>query len=477
MSETTSDVETLSRMFVDGAYGAAAGLVGSLLLTGTLLLLSLVGAFDVAVFGETAAQFALGPAAPAPSTEVVVAGYLIFLTIGSVAWPLVLASIGTYLPGSTFAARGPILGAIVWLGFAIGYSPDPSTVSTGQLGLFLVGSFVGHLGYGYVTGALFERLFSERDPYVTALAGGGSVTGSTTTPRGSPSTDDDATATPSAADRARSATAGADARTRRATDTPGGGVADTAASRANGHVPDATADVTPAPSGDSLATAESPDADGLVASDEAMPPLLQFNRAINEIEAALDGSASEYDSFERLKTAYAAMVAAKPEGRPGKVSDFKPYLNAAQDELPEDRTIDRWLESMQNRVDHYMKTRQRLSEVLHLTAGQLFVPGADDPSPVRELQGERATIKTTVVNQGDRAAAVLRVSFYYDDDGERVLVRSEDLPLGYVEAGGRKRMETDVYVPSIAEAFDVDVLDPVDGQTFLQNADALRNAR
>jgi hypothetical protein len=213
-----------------------------------------------------------------------------------------------------------------------------------------------------------------------------------------------------------------------------------------------------------------------------MPPLLRFDRAIENVEDALDGESP--GSFERLVVAYRKLVTADERSRAGLVSDFKTYLNAAEEDFGDtNRTVARWLESMQNRVDLYLRTRRRKSEMLHLVSGRLYERSADGDTigepvtDVTKLQAETATFRARVSTRGERAAAVVRVAFYYNDDSGRVLVRSEELPMGYVDGDETKTLETSVYVPSIAESFDAVVLDPADGQTFLTDVDAVRSGR
>lgn len=71
----------------------------------------------------------------------------------------------------------------------------------------------------------------------------------------------------------------------------------------------------------------------------------------------------------------------------------------------------------------------------------------------------------TVLNQGDRSGAVVRVSFYNDDD---ILLRSDDLSMGYMDPGERKQLSTKVYVPSIADHYEATVLNPSEDQRFIE---------
>jgi hypothetical protein len=208
----------------------------------------------------------------------------------------------------------------------------------------------------------------------------------------------------------------------------------------------------------------------VVVSEEDMPPLLQFEQALDKIEAAVDDLPP---SFMELREAYEKLRAAG-ENRNSRVSDFNARLSAVEEDLPETRAVTRWIDSMENRIDLYLDSRRRLSSTLHLSGAKLFDDDGDATS-IGDLQSETATLRVTVANGGDRAAAVARVEFYNDQEGDRILVRADELPMGAVGPGDTKTMETRVYVPSIATSFDVIMMDPRDGQTFLANADKLRS--
>jgi uncharacterized membrane protein len=81
------------------------------------------------------------------------------------------------------------------------------------------------------------------------------------------------------------------------------------------------------------------------------------------------------------------------------------------------------------------------------------------------MQGEEVGVRATVVNQGEASGAVITVDFYPAD--EDVLLRSVDLSVGHLPAGGSDSIDTTVHVPSIAESYEARVSDPRDGQQFL----------
>jgi hypothetical protein len=85
-------------------------------------------------------------------------GYLVFLLGGMTVWPLLLASIGTFLPGERFALKGIPLGMAIWTGFAPAFYGGESGIA---LALYLVITFFAHVFYGFTLGAVFDY-FSDR---------------------------------------------------------------------------------------------------------------------------------------------------------------------------------------------------------------------------------------------------------------------------------------------------------------------------
>lgn len=144
--------DRLAGIATDGVVGAVGGAVGTAVMTVVLVAGAQVGAFDVGSFAtlsQTVGASGLLGASP------VGLGYALFVLGGMVIWPLLLVSIGTYLPGARFATQGLPFGVVLWTGFAPAFYG-------GQTGLVLAGyvvvTLVGHLAYGFALGSVFDYL-------------------------------------------------------------------------------------------------------------------------------------------------------------------------------------------------------------------------------------------------------------------------------------------------------------------------------
>jgi len=164
-----SDVESLGELLVavlwDGVIGAIAGAAGNVVILGTIALASLAGGFDLDSFG-TVAEI-LGLDAALSGDALLWAGVAIFVVGGMTTLPLLLATLGAYLPGRNYAAKGLVFGAVMWTGFVFAYYAGYAGLA---LGVFVLGTFVGHLGYGFVTGLAMDRLFAEEGRPVVAAS-------------------------------------------------------------------------------------------------------------------------------------------------------------------------------------------------------------------------------------------------------------------------------------------------------------------
>ncbi|WP_435195971.1 DUF6789 family protein [Natronomonas sp. EA1] len=146
------DFDTLLGVITDGFVGAIGGFVGTSVMTVVLLVATTIGVFDFVAFEELATLSGLAAFAPMDARSF---GYLIFLLGGMVTWPLLLASLGSYLPGDRFALKGIPFGFVLWTGFALAFY-------TGQTGLALAGylvlTLIGHFAYGFALGTVFDYL-------------------------------------------------------------------------------------------------------------------------------------------------------------------------------------------------------------------------------------------------------------------------------------------------------------------------------
>ena len=157
---TETEFDRLWGIVVDGFVGAVGGLVGTAVLTLVLIAASRVGAFDLNSFTILAELTAAALLLPNNANAV---GFVIFLLFGMVPWPLFFASLGWYLPGDRFALKGVSFGGILWTGFAVGFYDGYAGLS---LALYLALTLVGHLGYGFALGAVFDYLSDRPETLV-----------------------------------------------------------------------------------------------------------------------------------------------------------------------------------------------------------------------------------------------------------------------------------------------------------------------
>ncbi|SIR83355.1 hypothetical protein SAMN05421858_4040 [Haladaptatus litoreus] len=146
------DFDNLTGIVVDGVIGAVGGLVGTAVMTAVLLVAATLNAFDLnsfVVLAELTGTTALFPANPAAI------GYLVFLGGGMVTWPLLFASIGSYLPGEKYATKGIPYGFVLWTGFALAFYDGYTGL---LLVLYLVLTLLSHFAYGFALGAVFDYL-------------------------------------------------------------------------------------------------------------------------------------------------------------------------------------------------------------------------------------------------------------------------------------------------------------------------------
>ena len=151
----------LRELVEDGLVGAFGGLIGVGPLTIIFMLLSQVGAFSLTEFRTLSDVFRLAVDLSPAAAQVL--GYVVFALGAMVTWPLVLASIGTFFPGERYAVRGLFLGAAIWTGFSMAWYDG---FTGARLLLYLVATFGGHLLYGYLLGATFDKLFEGDRPHL-----------------------------------------------------------------------------------------------------------------------------------------------------------------------------------------------------------------------------------------------------------------------------------------------------------------------
>ena len=149
------DFDHLVGVVTDGVIGALGGLVGTAVLTFSLLIASTMGAFNFASFSDLTETTGIDVFV---SLNAVAVGYLLFVLVGMVIWPLLFASLGSYLPGEKYAVKGISYGVVLWTGFAQIFYAEFGGLA---LALYLVITLIGHVGYGFALGAVFDY-FSNR---------------------------------------------------------------------------------------------------------------------------------------------------------------------------------------------------------------------------------------------------------------------------------------------------------------------------
>lgn len=149
------DFDNLAGIVADGFIGAVGGLVGTAVLTGVLLVAAQFGAFELGSFATLAELTGADVLLPSNTAAV---GYVLFLATGMVMWPLLFASIGSYLPGEKFAAKGVPFGVVLWTGFVLAFYEGFGGLT---LAAYVVLTLVAHIAYGFTLGSVFDY-FSNR---------------------------------------------------------------------------------------------------------------------------------------------------------------------------------------------------------------------------------------------------------------------------------------------------------------------------
>lgn len=148
-----SEAGVLMTVVTEGVIGAAGGLVGTAVTVGILVVAASVGAFDLLSVRTLAVW--ITPFFPGRATTL---GFLVFFGHGMFIWPLLLASIGRYLPGDRFALKGLPFGVVLWSGFVVVFYSGQSGLA---LVVYLALSLLAHLGYGFALGSVFDYFSSE----------------------------------------------------------------------------------------------------------------------------------------------------------------------------------------------------------------------------------------------------------------------------------------------------------------------------
>lgn len=146
------DFDHFTGIITDGIIGAVGGAVGTAALTVGLLVAQSIGAFEIAAFDTLTELTGLAFLLPGHPTAI---GYLLFLAGGMFTWPLLFASIGSYLPGDNFAIRGIPYGFVLWTGFVMAFHTGQTGIS---LVLYAVLTLLAHVFYGFTLGSVYDYL-------------------------------------------------------------------------------------------------------------------------------------------------------------------------------------------------------------------------------------------------------------------------------------------------------------------------------
>lgn len=135
----------------DALRTIVAGFVATALMT--VLLLAVQSAYwgEFEVF-ETLANIA-------GARESFVLGLFLFFLGGTIAWPLMFISLGTFLPGKTRMRQGVVFALVLWVGFIVAFSRELTGL---DFVVFFLVSLALHAIYGYVLGFVSARLTGNR---------------------------------------------------------------------------------------------------------------------------------------------------------------------------------------------------------------------------------------------------------------------------------------------------------------------------
>lgn len=129
----------------------AAGFVATAVMVVLLFVVQTLYPGDITAF-RSLAEFLVG-------RESLPLGLLVFFVGGTLAWPLMFVSLGTFLPGDTRTRQGVVFALVLWVGFVVALGRQLSGV---DIAVFVVVGLVLHVIYGYVLGFLSTRLTGKR---------------------------------------------------------------------------------------------------------------------------------------------------------------------------------------------------------------------------------------------------------------------------------------------------------------------------
>lgn len=151
-TETTESSETTTQDDLRFALASVVGgTVGTTIMIGVFWLTNFLSGPSIRTFSAVAELAGVGPG--------FLRGFLLFFGAGAVAWPLVFATLGPYLPGRTRIRQGVVFAMALWLGFATAFGGQ--YLGEG-FAIFVGFSLFAHLVYGAVLGGVAGRVSGRR---------------------------------------------------------------------------------------------------------------------------------------------------------------------------------------------------------------------------------------------------------------------------------------------------------------------------
>lgn len=131
-----------------------AGIVGTTLMSVLFVLLEVQTRYVLRIF-DVIARFVRQPGEP-------FVGFLLFVAVGVVVWPLLFVALIDYIPrGPDPAVQGMVFALPLWVLFAVTGRGDIGLPTLLIYGIF---TLLAHLVYGFAVGAVYASLADEFDP-------------------------------------------------------------------------------------------------------------------------------------------------------------------------------------------------------------------------------------------------------------------------------------------------------------------------
>ncbi|ERG90694.1 MAG: hypothetical protein J07HQW1_00721 [Haloquadratum walsbyi J07HQW1] len=181
--------------------------------------------------------------------------------------------------------------------------------------------------------------------------------------------------------------------------------------------------------------------------NKPLPKQINFDSEIKTLQEHFDGELpSQMNSFlteyEQLKKS--------TSNRKVTAGSLRAALNPVQT-IVDDTEMEELVDDMGDRLFRYIKS----DPVDNIVVSEYAFYQDGNQKSVETLQAQKARIRATVHNQGEGAKAEVAVQFKNTDG---VPVKTAYLPVGNLVPEGRKDLDTNVYIPSLATEADVFVI-------------------